>query len=254
MFLKIAGALSALCLAATPAFAQTELRLLSPGAVTHAGLKDLAADFTTKTGIKTTIVGSSMGGIVAAAKTAEPASDVVFVPPDLMGQLETDGAVKPGSRVALGRAEIGLALLKGAPVPDISTSAKLATVLKGAKGVVYSNPAGGGSLQATLIDQMLKKPQFAGVKGVISSGGQGAAALARGEGDMALQLVSEILNYPELVNAGALPADLGVYIDVTAAVNARTTHAAEAAQFLTFITRPEAAAIWRSKGLNPARR
>jgi molybdate transport system substrate-binding protein len=266
MFRKVVGAVGAFCLTAalaSSALAQgaaqgaapgVELRLLSPGAVTNAGLKDLAAEFTAKTGIRTTIVGASMGGIVAAAKTGEPATDVVFMPGEQIDQLAKDGAVKAGSKTALGRADIGLAVRKGQPTPDISTPAKLAAVLKTAKGVVYSNPAGGGSLQATLIDNMLKTPQFAGVKGEVSTGGQGAAALARGQGDMALQLTSEIYNYPELAYVGPVPAELGVYIDVVAAVNARTTHPAEAQQFVAFITRPEAAATWKAKGLTPARK
>src|SRR2546421_26574 len=79
---------------------------------------------------------------------------------------------------------------RGAPHPDIPRGAKLAGALKAARLVVYPNPAN-GSLQARMIDALLNRPEFAGVKKQVSSKGNGIAALARGDGDMALQLVCE---------------------------------------------------------------
>jgi len=47
-------------------------------------------------------------------------------------------------------------------------------------------------MQAVIIDGILKRPEFAGVHVVPVAKGEGAGALARGEGDMAIQLVPEI--------------------------------------------------------------
>ena len=104
----------------------------------------------------------------------------------------------------LGRNRMGLAVKAGAPKPDISTPEKFAAALKSAKAVMRSNPAS-RTMVATIIDDMLKRPEFAGVNAPASTKGEGGQALAAGEGDMAIQTISQILPYKEieLVGPGA---------------------------------------------------
>ena len=170
-----------------------EIRALSPGVTYNAGLLDLAEAFTKETGTKVSITSIGMGRIVNEIKTATPAADVVFLPLELMSTLALDGGVR-GTYTPLGRVEVGLAVRAGAPHPDISTVDKLRAALLPAKAVMYSNPAT-GSMVARIVDTMLKRPEFTGVHGVISTRGEGGQALARGEGDMALQLICEIYPY-----------------------------------------------------------
>src|SRR5476649_1625940 len=110
-----------------------EIRVLSPGFVYNSALKDLAADFTKSTGIKVEVAEAGMNVIVGQIKTATPAADVIALPADLMNTLYLDGGIVAGSYTPLGRDELGLAVKKGAPKPDISTVEKLATVLKSAQ-------------------------------------------------------------------------------------------------------------------------
>jgi molybdate transport system substrate-binding protein len=126
---------------------------------------------------------------------------------------------------------------------------KLRTALLGSKAVMYSNPAT-GSMVAGIVDTMLKRPEFNGVHGVISTKGEGGQALARGEGDMALQLICEIYPYKEIELVGPLPRELAAWIDTATAVSARSIDPDDALAFIRYITRPEAAAVWRAKGLN----
>ena len=226
-----------------------EIRVLSPGVVYNAGLLDLAAAFTKETGTKVTVNSVGMGRIVNDIRTGTPPADVVMLPLELMGSLDLDGGIKPGSYTPLGRVEIGLAVRAGAPHPDISTVEKLRAALLGAKAVMYSNPSG-GSMQARIIDTLLKRPEFNGVHGVISTQGEGGQALARGEGDMALQLICEIYPHKEIELVAPLPAELAAHIDATTAVSARSTVPDDALAFIRYITRPEATAVWKGKGLN----
>ena len=103
----------------------------------------------------------------------------------------------PGTMVPFGRHPMGLAVRAGAPKPDISTVEKIAAAIKGAKAVMRSNPAS-RTMVATLIDDVLKRPEFAGVNAPASTNGEGGQALARGEGDMAIQTISQILPYKEI--------------------------------------------------------
>jgi molybdate transport system substrate-binding protein len=240
--------LAALMALAAPAHA-AEINVLTPGVVYNAGLLDLAEAYTKQTGIKVTVKSDGMARIVSDIKTATPMADVIALPVAFMDGMEAEGSIAAGSRVDLGRVTVGLAVPRGKPHPDISTPEKLAAVLKTGT-VLYSNPAT-GSMEARIINDMLRRyPVFRGVKTKISLKGEGGEALVRGEGDMALQLACEVVNHPEIELVGLVPAELGAYIDTSLAVSARSTQADAAKAFIAYITRPEQAALWKSKGLD----
>jgi molybdate transport system substrate-binding protein len=234
-----------------PALAQTtELNVLTPGVVYNAGILDLAADYTKQTGIKVTVKSAGMATIVNEIKKGTPTADVIALPIAFMDGMETEGTIVAGSRADLGRVSVGLAVKKDAPHPDISTPAKLAAALKAGGTVLYSNPAG-GSMEARIINDMLHRYAiFNGVKTKISLKGEGGEALVRGEGDMALQLICEVLNHPELELVALVPVELGAYIDTSVAVSARSTQADAAKAFVAFLVRPNHVQLWKSKGLD----
>src|SRR6185436_20955094 len=135
--------------------------------------------------------------------------------------------------------------------PDISTLPKFIAALKSAKGVTYSNPdPARGSMVAKMAHAMMQRPDFAGVHGVISSKGNGVSGLINGEGDMALQLESEILPHKEVELVASLPADLKAYIDISVAISSKAANTAGAKDFIAFVMRPQSAAFWKSKGLD----
>ena len=235
-------------LLASPANA-VELRIISPGIVYNAALDGLIADYNKKSGNTVISVHGTMDKIIGQAKSDTPPADVIGLPPDLMNTLHLDGGIVGATYTPLGRGELGLAVRKGAAKPDISTVAKLAQAMNG-KTVMVSDPKG-GTMQGTMIDTILKRPEFSGAHVTPSAKGEGAAALARGEGDMAVQLVQEILNKPEIEVVAPLPVELGGHIDAVLAVSVRSTHPKEAADFIKFLTRPEAKAAWAAKGFKP---
>jgi len=236
-------------LLASPAGA-VELRIICPGIVYNAALSELVDDYNKKSGNTAVIVRGVMDKIIGQAKTDTPAADVVGLPGELMNNLYLDGGIVGATYTPLGRGELGLAVKKGAPKPDISTIAKLAAVLKTALAVMVNDPKG-GTMQGVMIDGILKRPEFAGVHVVASTRGEGAAALARGEGDMAIQLVQEILNKPEIEVVAPLPVDLGGHMDAVLAVSSRSSHPKEAAEFIKFLTSPQAKSAWAAKGMKP---
>ena len=231
--------------------ARAEIRILAPPVVSNAGLKEIAAAFTQKTGIAVAVRSLELLKIPENV-TAQP-TDIVFLTHSLMDGLAKTSSVKRESITGVGRVNIGLAVRAGAPHPDISTPEKLIAALRASKGVVYSNPdPARGSLGAALIDRLLKRPDFAGVHGVISSKGNGASGLINGEGDSALQFESEILPHKEIELVGSLPQELGAYVDISVAIAANASAATEAQTFIKFITSPENASLWTAGGLSPS--
>jgi molybdate transport system substrate-binding protein len=228
-------------------YATADVRVITPGVVFASGLPDIGAAFTRETGKKVGVVVVGMGTIVEEMTKKTPPPDVIVLPFQLMTTLSLDGGVS-GTFTPLGRTRMGLAVRAGAPKPDISTVEKLAAALKSAKAVMRSNPAS-RTMVALLIDEVLKRPEFAGVNAPPSTKGEGGQALAAGEGDMAIQTISQILPYKEIELVGPLPAELGAWIDSAVAVSARATHADDARAFIRYLLRPESNKVWKPKGL-----
>ena len=226
-----------------------DIRVMAPGVVYNAGLLDLAAAYTKQTGKKVAVTSVGMGRIVDAVKTANPPADVIMLPFELMATLSLDGGMAPGSFTPLGRSEMGLAVRAGAPHPDISTVEKLAAVLRSAKAVMRSNPAGGSMVAKVIEVKVIQRPEFAGVNSPVSTRGEGGQALVRGEGDMALQAICEILPYKQIELVGPLPRELGAWIDMSTAVSERAMHRDAGLAFIQYLLRPESNTIWKAKGL-----
>lgn len=128
---------------------------------------------------------------------ADGAADAIFLPTDIMDELIEKGQIRPNSRIWIGRSYQGLAVRKGSNIPDISTREKFIAALEGANLVLHSRcdeatgtGAEGCTRTARMITNMLKRPEFAKVKSRASAYGEGGAALARNEGDMAIQNIS----------------------------------------------------------------
>jgi molybdate transport system substrate-binding protein len=243
------GAQSTEAKEAAARYAAADIRVLVPGVVYNAGLLDLAAAYTKETGKKVAVSLVGMGTIVNGVKTANPPADVIALPFELMTTLSLDGGIVPGSFTPLGRSEMGLAVPAGKPHPDISSVDKLAATLRGAKAVMRSNPAGGSMVAKVIEDKVIKRPEFAGVNSPVSTQGEGGQALVRGEGDMALQAICEILPYKQIELVGPLPRELGAWIDMSTAVSARAMHREDALAFLKYLLRPESNTAWKAKGL-----
>jgi molybdate transport system substrate-binding protein len=228
-------------------YATADIRVLTPGVVFSSGLPDIAAAFAKETGKKVGINTVGMGTIVQEMTTRTPPPDVIVLPFQLMTTLALEGGVM-GQFTPLGRNRMGLAVKAGAPKPDISTPEKFAAALKSAKAVMRSNPAS-RTMVATIIDDMLKRPEFAGVNAPPSTKGEGGQALARGEGDMAIQTISQILPYKEIQLVGPVPKEYGLWIDTCVAVSARATHAEDARAFIRYMLRPESNKVWKPRGM-----
>jgi len=225
-----------------------ELTVLAPGFVKFAGIDDLAAAYTKETGIKVTVTSKGMGAMMETIKTGTPAADVVMLPQNLMDQLSADKGVVAGSRKSLGRVEIVMIVPAGAPHPDISTTAKLASALHAARHVAYSSPwKDEKSMQAMIIHDILQKPQYRGTHEVLIMNGNGVKGIKDGA-DMALQLECETRD-PAVSVVGPLPADLHAWLDGDVAVSSRSADAKAAADFIAYILRPAAASVWKAKGL-----
>ena len=247
------GLVAATLAFAAPAAAQTrEVVVGTPGFTFNGGLDIITKAFEAETGIKVTVKNGGMDDVKKMA--ADGAADAVFLPADEMDQVKGD--IKAGTRKRVGRSYQGLAVMKGAKIPDISTKEKFIAVLKSANRVMHSRcngtPGGTGcSKTSYMLSSLFDLPEFAGVKHAPSPYGEGGDALARGEGDMAVQNISQIMKWDNLVVVGPIPEEYGRYLDGVAAVPAKAAHPDLGQQFIQYATQPGTFAIWYSRGVDP---
>jgi molybdate transport system substrate-binding protein len=256
MRIRIACAVIAILGAfATPATAQVrEVIIGTPGFTNNGGLDIISTAFEAETGIKVSIKGGGMDQVMGYA--IDGSIDAVFLPADHMDEITAKGAIMPGTRKRIGRSYQGLAIMKGAKVPDISTKEKFIAALKSANLVLHSRctgtPGGSGcSRTAHMLSSLFDLPELSGVRHAPSPFGEGGDALARGEGDMAVQNISQIMKWDNLVVVGPIPEEFGRYLDAVAAVPSKAAHHDLGQQFIAYATQPGTFPIWHSRGIDP---
>lgn len=251
--LGVVAGVAAVMAFAAPAGAQTrEVIVGTPGFTYNGGLDIITKAFEAETGIKVIVKNGGMDDIKKLA--TDGAADAVFLPADEMDLVKGD--IKAGSRKRVGRSYQGLAVMKGAKIPDISTKEKFIAALKSANRVMHSRcngaPGGPGCTKTSyMLSSLFDLPEMAGVKHAPSPYGEGGDALARGEGDMAVQNISQIMKWDNLVVVGPIPEEYGRYLDGVAAVPAKAAHPDLGQQFIQYATQPGTFAIWYSRGVDP---
>jgi molybdate transport system substrate-binding protein len=142
----------------------------------------------------------------------------------------------------------------GAPKPNISTPEALKQALLNAKFIAYSDPAAGGASGvyfAKLLERMGIADQMKAKTKYPPPGGNSASLLITGEAELAIQQTPEVMYVAGAEVIGQLPGDLN-NVTVFAAgigVDSKNTNAAKA--LISMLHSPEAAAVFRAKGLDP---
>lgn len=246
--LALAGSMLA---ASVPA---ADIKVLTAGAFKPVVVA-LAPDFERQTGHRLVIDNDTAGALARRIAGGER-FDVVVLTEAAIAQLARDGKLAPGASAPLGRVGIGVAVKRGAALPDIGSVAAFQRALLGARAVAYIDPAAGGSsgvYLAQLFDKMGIAAQVK-AKAVLVPGGLVAQRVASGEADIAIHQISEILAVPDAVLVGPIPAEIQNYTVYAGGVAAGARDPA-AAQALLALLRGEAArAAMNARGMEPAGR
>lgn len=239
-------------LATSPAALAAELRIHSSVAM-QAIMDDLGSKFTRATGHKINITHSAHAEVLKRAQSGE-AIDIVIV-----NQPAAEGLVKDGrtasTRVStLASSNVGLAVRKGAPRPDISSSETVRRALLAAKTISYSDPATGAATgvhfarvleRLGIADVMKPRAVFPTPPAVVGD------LVADGRAELGVHQVQELLPVSGIDMVGMLPADLQLTIVFCAVILNTAKEADAAAALVRFMRTPEGAAVMRAKGNEP---
>ncbi len=174
--------------------------------------------------------------------------DVAVLTSALVDELSTSGKLAGDSRRDLARVGVGVGVRSGAPPADIATPEAVKALLLGAKSVTFTAE---GQSRAT-IDQAFDRLGIAEqmrAKTILKGPGEAPAAVARGEADVVLTLVSEMVEVPGLTLLGPFPAELQNHVTFTAARGADTPDAGSADRLLEALSGAGVAARLTRHGL-----
>ena len=176
--------------------------------------------------------------------------DLVIMAGPAIDALVSAGKVTPGTRVDLASSGVGVAVRAGAVKPDIHSTDALKKALLAARSIGYSSgPSGvyiaGLFRKLGLADQLRPKLKQTPTGVFVGS------IIASGEVEIGFQQVSELAHYPGIDYVGPLPADIQ-HVTVFSIGSHRQAVAIDAArEWVAFLTSSAAAAVFRSKSMDP---
>lgn len=232
--------------------AAAEIKVLTAGAFKQVLLM-LLPDFEKQTGHKVIVQNDTVGALAKRIEGGE-VFDLAVLTPAAVNDLSTKGKFVAGSRTNLGRVGVGVVVKEGAPKPDISSVDAFKKALLAAKSVAYIDPAAGGSsgiYVAGLLDKLGVASEVK-PKAKLIPGGAVAEHIARGEAELGIHQISEILPVKGVTLVGPLPADIQSYTVYAAGLGAHGKESEAAKALLKTLSGPAAADVLKSKGMEPA--
>jgi molybdate transport system substrate-binding protein len=243
----VVGCLGAV-LAASPGTA-AEVSVIASTAMREV-LDELVPMFERTSGHK--VVVTFQSGAVLPVKIKEGAqADLVVATPQVIDDLVTAGKVVAGTRADFVRSGAGVAVRAGAPRPDISTPEALKKALLAAKSVGYSQGPSGVHFMSAMARLGIADEVKA--KGVVPPLGQRVGALiAKGDAEIGVQQITELLLIPGIDFIGPLPKELQATIVYATATPSTAKERDAAAALVKFLSSEPALPIIKKLGLEPA--
>ena len=222
-------------------------------------MRDLGPKFERATGNKLTIAFDSTGVMAKRVASGEQV-DVVLLNQSAIVTLEKDGKVIASSITPIAASVAAVAVRRGAEKPDISSSEAFRRTLLSAKSVARPSPSIGGSSGdhiANVLERLGIAEQVNAKSVIVYAGRPGqiadsaGEAVAKGQADIALHQLQELMAVPGLAIVGPFPGELqGNFVFSAALVT--TANEAEAGKVLIdFLRTPAAKGVIKAKGMEP---
>jgi molybdate transport system substrate-binding protein len=230
-----------------------KLKVFCARSMTYA-VTSITNDFMRDTGHQVDITFGPVGTLQQKLAGGET-TDVLVLGAPAMAMMEDKGAFVAGTRTDVSRVSIGVAVREGAPVPDISTAEAFRKTVLAARAIAFTHPSVGGTA-AVYLPQMFKRMGIAEEvdrKALPQQSGAGVAeCVARGEAELGITLIPEILPIKGARVIGKLPAALADDTVYTAAVSVGSGVPAAAAVFIAALAHPATAKVWKAAGFERA--
>jgi molybdate transport system substrate-binding protein len=177
--------------------------------------------------------------------------DVTVIAAEAISDLIKERKLSADSRRDVARSELGIGIAKGAAKADIRTPEALKRTLLKAESITY--PQDGATRSD--IEKMFESLGIAAdVRSKIilaPSSGAATESVAQGRTALVLTLFSEIVPVAGTEILGPLPGPFHDAVHFQAAISAAAKNVETAKLLITYLAGPQAAAIYKTKGLEP---
>jgi len=225
-----------------------EIKVLSSNALKSA-LEDIGPQFEKASGHKLMMVWGAAVPLRAQIEKGEVFDAAILNTPGI-DALVLQGKLDSATRTPLVRSSIGVAVRKGAPKPDISTTEAFKTALRNAKSIAYVEQGASGIylkelfVKLGIADEIKPKLKLAPTAA--------AEFVANGQAEIGMTQISEILPFAGAELVGPLPADIQLYTSFAGANSTATKQPDAGRAFFKFLVTPDTAKVMKAKGLEPA--
>jgi molybdate transport system substrate-binding protein len=175
--------------------------------------------------------------------------DVAILTRSVIEDLVIDGRIVISSYVDVARSGLGLAVRLNAPKPEIGSIEALKRTLLAAASVASSKNGLAGFYFMEVLEDLGIAQQIRPKLKLETAGGYAAEITARGDAEMAVQLVSEILPVAGVELVGSFPPALQRYAILSAGVSTLSSRKMEAAAIIEFLMDPITDAALLARGL-----
>jgi molybdate transport system substrate-binding protein len=243
----------AIALAAPTPSDAAEIKILTSRAMNHV-LTELGGAFERASGHKITLILAPPTEIMRRVVNGDIV-DVVMSGATVNNLLQ-QGKIAPGDRLILARVGIGVAVRAGAAKPDIRSVETFRSTLLAAKSIVYTDPAIGGASGIhfeKVLDRLgiAKEIKAKSILNARAATTPSAEIVARGDAELGIQLISEIVSVPGAELLGPLPGDLQAMTEILAGIVTTASEPDAARALLKFLASPAAAAAIEAAGMEP---
>lgn len=246
-FLRQCLLLGSLLWACCPGAGAVELTVWSAGAVKPA-MEELVSGFQSATGHRLAVDYAPVG-VLLRRLSAGGRPDVLLLSAEVVSEVERQNWVVPASAVAVGSVGVGVAVKAGAARPDISTPDALRQTLLAAKSITYMDPQKGtsGKHFAGVLEQ-LGIAQQVQAKTTLGDVGFVVEPVARGDIEIGVQQITEILPVHGAVLVGPLPASLQKITTYAVLLGAGAKDQPAASEFIRYLQTPQAGGVFERVG------
>jgi molybdate transport system substrate-binding protein len=215
----------------------------------------LGPSFTRATGIEIATQFGPSGRMTERVAEGET-TDVAIVTSTGIDDLVAQRCILPGQKRDIALSRIGVAVAAGAARPDIRSPEAFKRAMLAARAVAMSHPTGGaqsGAHLARVFDRLGIASSMAG-KLIYGPGGPAGLIgnfLLRGEADIGVQQMPELMAVPGIDIVGPLPDELQLVTLFSAGISTGAVNPADCFAWIEHLTSPEAGPVIVRNGLEP---
>ncbi len=225
-----------------------EIKVLASGALREVWA-ELVPQFEKTTGHKVVATFGATGPM--AKRVAEGESfDLAIMGQEGVDELVRLNKVVPGSRVAIAKSGVGVAVRAGAPKPDISSAEAVKKAVLAAKSVAFSAGASGVYLMR-LFEKMGIADAVKAKTATVKSGEYVGSVVARGDAELGFQQVSELVHIKGIEYLGELPAEIQNVTVFTGAIPLTATNPDGGKALAAFLSAAATTPVKKKHGLDP---